>query len=112
MKKLEVSPFPYPKPKKLNIGENHPFRVKNKVFAVIQPDGVSLVIKLTADDREAYTTIAPEVFSIPPTFSNMNYMIVRIDLVNDGELKCLIKKAWSIVAPKRLIKLFESSLNQ
>ncbi len=83
------------------------FRIRNKIFAVIQEDGVSLVVKTTVEDREIYTKMEPEVYSIPKSFSNLNYMIVKMNLVNAEELRGLITKAWSSIAPKKLVKEYE-----
>ncbi|SFS62712.1 MmcQ/YjbR family DNA-binding protein [Paenibacillus sp. BC26] len=82
------------------------FRVKNKIYAVIQPDGVTLLVKLTAEDREAYTTIDPEVYRVPPKYPTLNYVIIQLELVDPNELNSLIFKAWSLVAPKRVVKSF------
>ncbi|SDX50508.1 MmcQ/YjbR family DNA-binding protein [Paenibacillus sp. CF384] len=82
------------------------FRVRNKIYAVIQPDGVSLLVKLTADDRAAYTTMDPAVYQVPPKYATLNYVIIQLELVDPNELKSLLFKAWSLVAPKRVVKSF------
>lgn len=86
------------------------FRVRNKIFAVIQPDGASLVIKTTKDDRAAYTTMAPEVFQLPDSFTNMAYMIVRMDRVDPEEFRDLLMQAWKLVSPKNLVKAYDGIL--
>ncbi|MDQ1909951.1 MmcQ/YjbR family DNA-binding protein [Paenibacillus sp. GD4] len=84
------------------------FRVRDKIYAVIQPDQVSLVIKTTEEDRQAYTTLDPEVFQVPGSFSRLAYMMVRIDRIEMDELRQLLVKAWKLVAPKRLVKAYEA----
>lgn len=85
------------------------FRVRNKIFAVIQEDGVSLVVKCTRDDRAAYTTLDPDVYSVPTSFSNLNYMVVRMDLIPWEELQGIIIQAWRCVSPKRLIAAYDAA---
>jgi hypothetical protein len=85
------------------------FRIRNKIFAVIQEDGVSLVVKTAGEDRLIYTTMDPKVFSMPKSFSNLNYMIVKLDLVHPEEMRGLLLKAWSSIAPKKLVKEFKQN---
>ncbi|KIL35675.1 hypothetical protein SD71_12320 [Cohnella kolymensis] len=82
------------------------FRVRNKIFAVIQPDRISLVIKTAPDDRAVYTMMDPDIYQMPAAFSNLNYMVVRMDRVEPAELHGLLIKAWRSVSPKRLITAF------
>lgn len=86
------------------------FRVRNKIFAVIQPDGVSIVIKTTKDDRLAYTTMSPEIYRIPDSFANLAYMVVCMDRVASGEFRELLTLAWKLVSPKKVVKAYEKAL--
>ncbi|MCQ6557180.1 MmcQ/YjbR family DNA-binding protein [Paenibacillus mendelii] len=81
------------------------FRVGKKIFAVIQEDGLTLTVKTTAEDRMAYTTMDPLTFSIPASFSNLNYMVVQMNRIDPNELRDLLMLGWRLVAPKRLVKL-------
>ncbi|USG64402.1 MmcQ/YjbR family DNA-binding protein [Brevibacillus ruminantium] len=88
------------------------FRVRNKIFAVIQPDGVSVAIKTTHDNRDAYTSIAPEVFRVPDSFAKLSFMMVRIDRINQKEFGDLLIQAWKLVSPKKLVKAYSESCNR
>lgn len=70
------------------------YRVNNKIFAVLQEDRITLTIKTIGDDRTIYTTMDPETYSIPETFSNMNYMHVNLNTVDPVEIKGLLLKAY------------------
>ena len=83
------------------------FRLNNKIFAVLQEDGVTLTIKISTQEREIYTQLEPKIFRVPETFSNLNYMHINTNLIKPEEAKLLIERAWRSVAPKRLIKQFE-----
>lgn len=80
------------------------FRVRNKLFAVIQEDEVSVIVKTTDDDRMAYTAMDPAIFSIPASHSSLNYMLVQMNLIDPEEMHGLLLQAWRLVAPKRLIE--------
>lgn len=86
------------------------YRIKNKIFAIIQNDGVTLTIKTMGEDRSIYTSMDPKTFSIPEAYSNLSYMHVNLHTVNIDELKGLIYKAWKSVAPKKLVKAYEEQL--
>jgi hypothetical protein len=85
------------------------FRIRNKIFAVIQPDGVSLLLKTTKEERAACTTLAPDIFLMPDSFTNLAYMIVRLDRIDPSELRDLLVHAWKLVAPKKLLTEYEAA---
>ncbi|WP_258881302.1 MmcQ/YjbR family DNA-binding protein [Paenibacillus sp. sptzw28] len=85
------------------------FRINNKIFATIQPDGITLTIKTVGEDRTIYTTMDPETYRIPETFSKLNYMHINLYTASPEELKGLLNKAWRSVAPKRVVKAFDES---
>jgi hypothetical protein len=74
--------------------ENHwgkpSFRVRGKIYAVIQEDQTSLVAKTTKDQRLANTTMAPDIYSVPDRFQNLNYMKVRIDRIPINEFRSVL----------------------
>lgn len=82
------------------------FRVNNKIYAALQPDGTTLTLKTTGEDRSVYTAMAPETYRIPDTFSKLNYMHADLQKADPDELKGLLLKAWAGVAPKKLVKEF------
>ncbi|WP_245590322.1 MmcQ/YjbR family DNA-binding protein [Cohnella panacarvi] len=85
------------------------FRLKNKIFAVLQEDGVTLTVKTSAEEREILTQLEPNIFRIPETFAKLNYMNVNTKLVKSDEAKLLLLRAWRSVASKILINQFEGN---
>jgi hypothetical protein len=88
------------------------FRIRNKIFVALREDGTSLIVKVSPEDKMIFTTMEPETYHIPPTFSNMNFIIVQIDAVNPVELWGLIQKAWRSLAPKRLVKQYDAEVRK
>ncbi len=90
--------------------EEHPhwdkpsYRVRGKIFAVEQPDGVTALLKMSLEEREAQVTLAPDVFSVPEKYARLAYVYVRLDRVDREELRALLAGAWKQVAPKSLLK--------
>lgn len=82
------------------------YRIGSKIFAVVQEDGVTLTVKTTGEDRIIYTDMDSAAYSIPESFSNMNYMHIHMTNADPREVKGLLVKAWSSIAPKRAIKAY------
>jgi hypothetical protein len=97
----------FPESKEMDHWGKPSFRANNKIFAVIQEDGVTLTIKTAGEDRTIYTSMAPEIYSVPESFSNLNYMHVHLNLVDPKELSGLLEKAWRSVAPKKIVKAYD-----
>lgn len=85
------------------------FRVRKSIFVVIQPDGRTVTIKMNKDERLAYITMAPEVYSVPEGFSHLNFMHVHLSRVDVEEIHELVVKAWRLVAPKKLVTEYEQN---
>ncbi|TVX98682.1 MmcQ/YjbR family DNA-binding protein [Cohnella terricola] len=101
-----------PESKEINHWGKPSFRVNNKIFAVIQDDGFTLTVKTVAEDRSMLTTLDPETFKVPDSFSNLNYMNINLTRVEEKELKGLILKAWSSIAPKKLVNKYFEGLKE
>jgi hypothetical protein len=86
------------------------FRINNKVYAVLQEDGVTLTVKTVGEDKMIYTTMDPATFQIPETFSKLNYMHINLTKVDVQELQGLLLKAWSSVVPKKILKEYMDGL--
>ncbi|MFC6230374.1 MmcQ/YjbR family DNA-binding protein [Paenibacillus allorhizosphaerae] len=85
------------------------FRMNNKIFAVIQVDRKTLTVKTTKEEREFSIQMAPETYSIPDSFSNLNYMHINLETAKDAEVKNCIRNAWGCVAPKKVAKAYFES---
>lgn len=88
--------------------EKPSFRVGGKIFAVLREAEGNLLVKTSPDARMELTALEPEIYSLPPTFQNTNYMLVRMALIGPGEMERLLEQAWRCVAPKRAIAAFDA----
>jgi hypothetical protein len=82
------------------------FRINNKIFTVIQDDMRTITVKTTKEEREIYTRMDPNTYTIPEAFSNLNYMHINLETANEDEVRDLIRIAWRNVAQKKLSKTY------
>ena len=76
------------------------FRVHNKIFATLPPDGQTVVLRLAPANVDAL------VLADPAAFWNEwrgRWVGIRLDRVALPVLRDLIADAWQTVAPKRLV---------
>lgn len=81
------------------------FRVRNRIFATLPPDGRTLVLRLTP--ANVHALIAADA----ATFSNAwrgRWLGIKLDRVPLEMLRELLFDAWRIVAPKRLSASYAS----
>ncbi len=81
-------------------------KVRGKLFIRQHQDGQSLVVKIEFAEREILIEADPETFYITDHYLNYPWMLVRLANVRRDQLSELIKQAWRLVAPKRLVADF------
>ena len=82
------------------------FKVKGKLFIRFHQDGESLVVSADFADRELLMAEQPETFYITDHYLNYPWILLRLANVRHDQLSELIKQAWRLVAPKRLVADF------
>jgi hypothetical protein len=82
------------------------FKVKGKLFVRQHQDGVSLVIKIDVEDREILMAADPETFYITDHYLNYPWILVRLSNVRTDQLRDLLRQAWRLAAPGRLVSAY------
>lgn len=90
--------------------EKPSFRVNQKIFVVIQTDMKTITVKTSREERTLYIETDPTAYSVPESFSKLNYMHINLETANDDEVVKLIHSSWGRVAPKKLSKEYFSSI--
>lgn len=54
--------------------------------------------------RHALVAAKPDVFSVPAHYQNYAMVVVRLERVDAAEFKDLLREAWRMVAPKKLLE--------
>lgn len=72
------------------------FRTKKRIFAVIRPDGLNLMVP---DERKEFLfNAAPDVF-VKKMWGKRSYMVVQLGKIAKGELEALIREAHEAAMP-------------
>ena len=86
-------------------------KVKGKLFARLREDGETLVLFVDFMEREALTQANPEVYFFTAHYEEWPMILVRLAVVDPGELREALVESWCRRAPKRLLAEFEASLD-
>ena len=81
-------------------------KVFGKMLARKHQDGVSIVLRVSFDEREMLMEAEPETFYITDHYRNYPALLVRIATVDPGTLQRILEQTWRQVAPKKLVKAF------
>jgi hypothetical protein len=88
----------------------HPtFRVRDKMFAAMAPDGTSMSVKARPEEQHVLVGSDPQIFSVPAYVGRHGWVAIDLSLVDPEELRELITEAWRRTAPKRLMREFDAS---
>ena len=81
-------------------------KVKGKLFMRRHQDGESLVVRIDLAERESLMEADPETFYITDHYLNYPWILVRLARVREDQLSELLRQAWRLVAPRRLVADF------
>jgi hypothetical protein len=84
---------------------NPALKVGGKSFATVK-NHETLVISIGLDEKEALLSLAPHIYFQTPHYVGWPYLPVRIDVIDDEELKDRLVGAWLLRAPKKLAATF------
>src|SRR4051812_28395881 len=90
------------------------FKVRKKVLARLKEDGETLAIRIECGEREFRLKTNPDIFYVTAHYAGYPMILVRLSKVSRDDLHDLVRGAWRMVAPKRLLKqtIFEASHEQ
>ena len=79
------------------------FRVGRIVYVALSRDERSMGFGFPKDERAALVAAQPERFSMPiPSDMRYNWVQVRLDAIDEAEMRELVIDAWTMVVPKRV----------
>ena len=79
------------------------FRVGRIVYVALSRDERSMGFGFPKDERAALVAAPPEKFSMPiPSDMRYNWVQVRLDAIDEAEMRELVIDAWTMVVPKRV----------
>jgi hypothetical protein len=79
------------------------FRVGRIVYVALSRDERTMGFGFPKDERAALVAAQPEKFSMPiPSDMRYNWVQVRLDAIDEAEMRELVIDAWTMVVPKRV----------
>jgi hypothetical protein len=83
------------------------FRVRNRMFMVVNMDGKRGTVKATHEEQEAVLAENPRTFFYPSYVGVHGWIGVVVSRVRTDEMRELVTEAWRMTAPKRLVRSFD-----
>lgn len=85
--------------------QGHPdFRVRDKIFATLPPDGRTAVLKTTPATLDDLIQRDPETFR---SIWGGRWLSVNLERVTPAVFQKLLSDSWGLVAPKTLVQTFK-----
>lgn len=79
------------------------FRVGQIVFLAFSRDGTLMGFGFPKEWREALVASEPEKFMLPRESDlRFNWAVVRLDAIDEAEMRDLVLDAWAMVVPKKV----------
>jgi hypothetical protein len=89
------------------------FRVGQIVYLAFSEDGKEMGFAFPKEERDAALETFPEKFVRPrPSDMRFQWLEVRLDAIDENELRELVFDAWRMVVPKKLAALSDDELLQ
>jgi hypothetical protein len=85
------------------VGGRIKFRVGRIVFLSFSKDGTLMGFGFPKEWREALVDSEPEKFALPrPSDLRYNWAVVRLDAIDEDEMRELVLDAWAMVVPQKV----------
>jgi hypothetical protein len=89
------------------------FRVGQIVYLAFSRDETLMGFAFPKEEREAALQTHPDKFLRPkPSEMRFQWLVVRLDAIDEDELRELVFDAWRMVVPKKLASLSDDELQQ
>jgi hypothetical protein len=85
------------------------FKVRGKLFVRLHQSGESLVVGIDENDRALRMKADPETYFITDHYLAYPWMLVRLSLVQEDDLRDLLEDSWRRAAPQSLIDSYDAS---
>jgi hypothetical protein len=81
------------------------FRVGRIVYLAFSRDETMMGFAFPKDEREALVESEPDKFLLPkPSDLRYNWVVLRLDRIDEDEMRELVLDAWRMVVPKRVAR--------
>ena len=84
------------------------FRVRNRIFAMLDGDGRRASVKASREEQAALLAADPATFFFPSYVGVHGWVGVVVRTADATEVRELLTEAWRMTAPKRLVVAFDA----
>jgi len=87
------------------------FSVRGKGFAweARERDGGGLAVRVDRDEKQLFLDASPDVYFTSPHYNGFPAVQIRLEQIDEDELRERLEDAWLIQAPKRLASAYVAS---
>ena len=87
------------------------FSVRGKGFAweARERDGGGLAVRVDRDEKQLFLDASPDVYFTSPHYNGFPAVQIRLEQIDEDELRDRLEDAWLIQAPKRLASAYVAS---
>lgn len=87
------------------------FRVGRIVYLAFSRDETTMGFAFPKEEREALVRSEPERFLLPDRSDlRHHWVVVRLDTIDDAEMREIVLDAWRMVVPKRVAAAYDDSV--
>lgn len=86
------------------------YKVNGKFFTRLRREDESMVLmEVSFDEREMLMEAEPETFHFTAHYKDYPAVLARIATLHPGSLKAFLERRWRKVAPKKLVKDYDTA---
>jgi hypothetical protein len=86
------------------------FKVAGKTFLNLSPSQPgALVVRVEVEEKPLMIASRPDLYWETPHYANYPALLVRLDAIDEAELRERVIDSWLWKAPKRLVKQLQTS---
>ncbi|HVU15062.1 MAG TPA: MmcQ/YjbR family DNA-binding protein [Phototrophicaceae bacterium] len=85
-------------------------KVRGKYLAQMWHEDNVLILSMEIVERDLRIEAEPDIFFITDHFRDWPGVLVRMDQLDDADLRDLIESAWRRRAPKKLVKTYDAQM--
>ena len=86
------------------------YKVNGKFFTRLRREDESMVLmEVSFDEREMLMEAEPEPFHFTAHYKDYPAVLARIATLHPGSLKAFLERRWRKVAPKKLVKDYDTA---
>ena len=77
------------------------FHIGKKFWLRMKEDGVTLVLRISFDEREILMQVKPQTFFITDHYRDYPAMLVRLAKISEGEMKDLLARSYEFTSQRK-----------